>query len=157
MNADLMDELADRFADVVLKKVQSKSTGQLLSARVRIKNFQDAVSNWSVLSDEVDEGRSVDPSLLIFADSERKEKSRFVSEDWSSFENHMKCVYAQLVQNTELPTWFLAYKIQINELLMFFTCQVDTEEVFNYKLEVEAGKLEDYSDYFLNQSIGSFE
>jgi hypothetical protein len=157
MKTELINQLSDYFADVVLCKMQSKSTWQLLSARVRIKNFDDAVRNWLSLSDEVEIGREVDISLLSCAESERKARLEFVAEDWSSDENNMKCVYAQLVQNTELPSWFLAYQIQIHELLMFFTCQVDTEEVFNYQLEVKAGDPEKYSDYFLGQSISSFE
>jgi hypothetical protein len=157
MNTELLNELSDYFADVVLCKMQSKSTWQLLSARVRIKNFDDAVRNWLSLSDEVEIGRDVDTSLLSCAESERKARLEFVAEDWSSDENNMKCVYAQLVHNTELPTWFLAYRIQIHKLLMFFTCQVDTEEVFNYQLEVKAGDPEQYSDYFLGQSMSSFE
>ena len=157
MNTELLNGLSDHFADVVLCKMQSKSTWQVLSARVRIKNFDDAVRNWLSLSDELEMGLDVDTSLLSFAESDRKAKLEFVSEDWSSVENHMKCVYAQLVQNTELPTWFLAYRIQINELQMFFTCQVDSEEVFNYQLEVKAGEPEKYIDYFLGQSMSSFE
>ena len=157
MNTELLNVLSDHFADVVLCKMQSKSTWQLLSARVRIKNFDDAHRNWLSLSDEIEIGRDVDTSLLSFAESERKVRMKFVAEDWSSDENHMKCVYAQLVQNTELPTWFLAYRIQINELQMFFTCQVDTEEVFNYQLEVKAGEPEKYIDYFIGHSMSSFE
>jgi hypothetical protein len=157
MNTELLNVLSDHFADVVLCKMQSKSTWQLLSARVRIKNFDDAHRNWLSLSDEIEIGRDVDTSLLSFAESERKVRMKFVAEDWSSDENHMKCVYAQLVQNTELPTWFLAYRIQINELQMFFTCQVDTEEVFNYQLEVKAGEPEKYSDYFLDQAMDIVE
>ena len=157
MYTELLNVLSDHFADVVLCKMQSKSTWQLLSARVRIKNFDDAHRNWLSLSDEIEIGRDVDTSLLSFAESERKVRMKFVAEDWSSDENHMKCVYAQLVQNTELPTWFLAYRIQINELQMFFTCQVDTEEVFNYQLEVKAGEPEKYIDYFLGQSMSSFQ
>ena len=157
MNTELLNGLSDHFADAVMCKMKSKSTGQLLSARVRIKNFDDAHRNWRSLSDELEMGLDVDTSLLSFAETERKVRMKFVAEDWSSDENHMKCVYAQLVQNTELPTWFLAYRIQINELQMFFTCQVDTEEVFNYQLEVKAGEPEKYIDYFLGQSMSSFE
>ena len=157
MNTELLNGLSDHFADVVLCKMQSKSTWQLLSARVRIKNFDDAHRNWLSLSDEIEIGRDVDTSLLSFAESERKVRMKFVAEDWSSDENNMKCAYAQLVQNTELPTWVLAYRIQINELQMFFTCQVDSEEVFNYQLEVKAGEPEKYIDYFLVQSMSSFE
>lgn len=156
MSTESLKRLSDYFAEIVLNKIKSKSKGQLLLSKARIKIFQETLSTLNVLQDAVEQDVIVETSLLNYVDKTYFDRLESMATDWNSQEDHMKCCYAEFSLNSNNNIWMLLYRIKIKELEMLFKCEVNADEVIDYQLRIARGDCENYWDYYFtyaNQNL----
>ena len=152
MSTESLNRLSDYFAEIVLNKIKSKSKGQLLTSKARIKIFQETLNTLNVLQDAVEQDVKVEISLLNYVDKTYRDRLESIATDWNSQEDHMQCCYAEFSLSSNNNNWMLLYRIRINELELLFKCEVNTDEVIDYQLRVARGDCEDYWDYYFTHA-----
>ena len=148
MSTESLARLSDYFAEIVRKKILTKSSAELMAIEDRAEKFEGIKNVHRALGDAIEQDEILDMDLFNYVEEAYKNALVFLAEDWDSDQDQMKCIDIESTFYTKPSYWLLVYKISIGAVVLYFECQANKFKVIEHKLIVGKGEVENYWDYY---------
>lgn len=155
MNEKSLNYLSDFFADAVESKIKSKSQIDLIADESLAVNYARALDTDKVLHNAIDSGYLLDDELVEYVGKHAAKKRLIATTSWNMPELNLMCGYVRLFSKESENTFVLAFHITLVKMTLVFTCEANTDGVYNCTLVYDAEEnsdVDDVCEYYFQQT-----
>jgi hypothetical protein len=155
MNEKSLNYLSDFFADAVESKIKSKSQIDLIVDESLAVNYARALDTDKALHNAIDSGYQLDDELVEYVGKHAAKKRLIATTSWNMPELNLMCRYVRLFPKEIETSFVLAFHVTLAKVTLIFTCEANTDGVYNYTLlydEEEDSDVDDVCEYYFQQT-----